>query len=68
MLTDIEGRPLEFAVVLDNGYQAVCDNRNIDLYPNSVLGVSPKGSHSEMLLYPSEEQLNLPSMVVESNA
>ena len=52
---DIKGRSLEFAVVLDNGNQAVCDNRNIDLYPNSVLGVSPEGCHSEMLLYPSEE-------------
>ena len=64
---DIEGRPLEFAVVLDNGYQAVCDNRNIDLYPNSVLGVSPEGCHSEMLLYPSEEQLNLPSLLVQQS-
>ena len=64
---DIEGRPLEFAVVLDNGYQAVCDNRNIDLYPNSVLGVSPEGCHFEMLLYPSEEQLNLPSLLVQQS-
>ena len=64
---DIKGRSLEFAVVLDNGYQAVCDNRNIDLYPNSVLGVSPEGCHSEMLLYPSEEQLNLPSLLVQQS-
>lgn len=62
---DIEGRPLEFAVVLDNGYQAVCDNRNIDLYPNSILCVAPEGCHSEMLLYPSEEQFNLPSLFVK---
>lgn len=53
--------------MLDNGYQAVCDNRNIDLYPNSVLGVSPEGCHSEMLLYPSEEQLNLPSLLVQQS-
>ena len=62
---DIEGRPLEFAVVLDNGYQAVCDNRNVDLYPNSILCVAPEGCHSEMLLYPSEEQFNLPSLFVK---
>jgi len=52
---DIERCPLEFTVVFDNGYQAVCDNRNIDLYPHSVLSVAPKGRDSEMLLYPSEE-------------
>ena len=64
---DIKGRSLEYAVVFDNGYQAVCDNRNIDLYPNSVLGISPEGCHSEMLLYPSEELLNLPSMLVQQS-
>lgn len=53
--------------MLDNDYQAVCDNRNIDLYPNSVLGVSPEGCHSEMLLYPSEEQFNLPSLLVQQS-
>ena len=62
---DIEGRPLEFAFVLNNGYQAVCDNRNIDLYPHSILGVAPEGRDSEMLLYPSEEQLYLPSLLVK---
>ena len=51
---DIEGRPLGLAVMLDNGYRAVCDNRNVDLYPNSILCVAPEGCHSEMLLYQSE--------------
>lgn len=62
---DIEGRPLEFAVVLNDGYQAVCYNRSIDLYPHSILGVAPEGRDSEMLLYPSEEQLHLPSLLVQ---
>ena len=64
---DIKGRSFEFAVVLDNGYQAVCDNRNIDLYPNSVLGVSPEGCYSKILLYLSEEQFNLPSLLVQQS-
>ena len=51
--------------MLNNGYQTVCDNRNIDLYPNSILGVAPEGRDSEMLLYPSEEQLHLPSLLVQ---
>lgn len=62
---DIEGRPIKFAVVLDNGYQAVRDNRNVDLYPDSILSVAPEGRHSKMLLYPSEEQFNLPSLLVK---
>ena len=64
---DIEGRPLELAVVLNDGYQAVSDNRNIDLYPNSVLSVAPEGRDSEMLLYPSEEQFYLPSLLVQQS-
>ena len=62
---DIEGCPLEFAVVLNDGYQAVSDSRNIDLYPHSILGVAPEGRDSEMLLYPSEEQFYLPSLLVQ---
>ena len=64
---DIEGGPLEFAFVLNNGYQAVCDNRNVDLYPDSILGVAPEGRDSEMLLYPSEEQFHLPSLLVKQS-
>ena len=61
---DIESRPLEFTFVLHNGHQAVCDNRNIDLYPHSILGVAPKGRDSEMLLYPSSEVKALIIMLI----
>ena len=62
---DIESGSFEYAIVLDNGYQAVCYNRNINLYSHSVLRVAPKGCHSKMLLYPSEEKFNLPSLFVQ---
>ena len=62
---DVECRPLEFAVVLYDGNQTVCDNRNIDLYPHSILGVTPKGRHAEMLFYPPEEKLHLPSLFIQ---
>lgn len=62
---DVECRPLEFAVVLYDGNQTVCDNRNIDLYPHSILGVAPKGCHAEMLFYPSEEKFHLPSLFIQ---
>lgn len=62
---DIECSSVEFAFMLGNGHEAVCDDRNINLYSHSILGCTPKGSDSQMLLYPSEEQLNLPSLFVK---
>ena len=62
---DIECRPVELAVVFYNGYQAVCDNRNINLYSHSILGIAPEERYPEMLLYPSEEQFHLPSLFVQ---
>lgn len=56
---DVESGPFEYAIVLYNGYQTVCYNRNINLYSHSVLRIAPKGSHTKMLLYPSEEKFNL---------
>lgn len=62
---DVESGPFEYAIVLYNGYQTVCYNRNINLYSHSVLRIAPKGSHTKMLLYPSEEKFNLPSLFVQ---
>ena len=62
---NIESRSVEFAVVLNNGYQAVCDNCNIDLYSHRILGIAPKGRYPEMLFNPSEEQFHLPSLLVQ---
>ncbi len=61
----IEGASVELAVMLNDGNETVCDDRNIYLYSDSILGCSPKGSYSEMLLYPSEEEFNLPSLLVQ---
>ena len=52
---DIECRPFELAVMLDNGHKAVCDDRNVNLYSHSIVSIAPEGRDSEMLLYPSEE-------------
>ncbi len=53
--------------MLDNGHKAVCDDRNVNLYSHSILSIAPEGRDSEMLLYPSEEQLNLPSLLVQQS-
>ena len=62
---DIEHCSSKLADVLYNGYEAVCDDCNIYLYPHSILTGSPKRKNSEVLLYPPEEQFNLPSLLVE---
>ena len=62
---DFESRPFEYAIMLNNGNQTVCYNRNINSYSHSVLRIAPKGSHTKMLLYPSEEKFNLPSLFVQ---
>ncbi len=61
----IEGASIELAVMLNDGNEIVCDDRNIYLYSDSILCRSPKGSDSEMLLYPPEEKFNLPSLLVQ---
>ncbi len=62
---DVECRPVELAVMFHNGYQTVCDNRNMDLYSHRILGIAPEERYPEMLLYPSEEQFHLPSLFVQ---
>ena len=62
---NIESRSVEYALLFDNGYLAVCNNRNLDLYSHRILSVTPKGRNPEMLLYPSEEQSHLPFLLVQ---
>ena len=62
---DIERRPVQLAVVLNDGDKAVCDNRNINLYSHCILGRAPKREHSEMLFYPPKEEFHLPTLLVQ---
>ena len=56
---------MQLAVVLNDGDKTVSDNRNINLYSNSVFGGSPEGKHSKMLLYPPKEEFHLPTLLVQ---
>ena len=48
---DIERCSSKLTVVLDDGYEAVCDNCNIYLYSHSVLAGSPKGEQTLAKIY-----------------
>ena len=39
----IECGPAQLAVMFDDSHETVCDNRNINLYPHSVLCIAPEG-------------------------
>ena len=51
--------------MLHNGYEAVGTNSRVNLYSDSVLSSSPELLDFEVLLKPLEEQLYLPTVLVE---
>ena len=51
--------------MLHNGNEAVGTDGRVNLYSDSVLGSSPKLLDLEVLLEPLEEQLYLPTVLVE---
>ena len=62
---DLEDRSAEFEVVFDNGDEAIGDDGHMNLYPDSILGLTPKCLDAEMLLDPLEEKFHLPSVSVK---
>ena len=64
-LQDFVGWTLQLHIMLDNIHETVSDNRNTDLYANSILGRAPKSLNLEMLLEPFEEQFDQPSFLIE---
>lgn len=57
----IVGGRFELHLVMNNGNQAVTDNRCVALDSDCVFGVSPELIDLQMLLHPFEEQLNGPT-------
>lgn len=64
---DLEDRPAEVEVVLNNGDEAIGDDGHMNLYPDSILRLAPKGLDSEMLLVPFEEEFHLPALAVKKS-
>ena len=51
--------------MLHNGYEAIGTNSRVNLYSDSVLSSSPELLYLEVLLEPLEEQLYLPTVLIE---
>ena len=62
---DLNDRPVQLKVVFDDTNDTIGDDSNVYLDTDSILRFSPKGFNSEVLLNPLEEQLNLPSVLVQ---
>ena len=64
-MQDLVGRAFQLHIVLDNRHKAVGSNSSRYLYSDCVLGSSPELFDLEVLLEPLEEQLYLPTVLVE---
>lgn len=62
---DLDDRSSNLEVVFNDCNETVCDNRNVYLYSDCVLGFSPKSFDLKMLLNPLEEYLDLPSVPIQ---
>ena len=62
---DFNDWPANFKVMLDDCDEAISDDGNVYLYAHSILRFTPETLDLEMLLDPLEEQLHLPSVLVE---
>ena len=62
---DFNDRPANFKVMFDDCNEAVCDDSNMYLYAHGILRLTPEVLDLEMLLNPLEEQLHLPSILIE---
>ncbi len=64
-LQDLIGRAFQLQVMLDNRHETVGSDGSTDLYSDSILRSAPELFDLEVLLEPLEEQLYLPSVLVE---
>ena len=64
---DLNNRSAQFEVVFNNSDKTVRDDGDMYLYADRILGFSPKGFDTEMLLDPFEKQLHLPSVTVKKS-
>ena len=62
---DLEHRPANLEVVLDDGNEAAGNDCDVNLYADGILRLSPESLDSEMLFDPLEEKLNLPPIFIK---
>ena len=59
------GAPVKFKLSCENCNGAICDDRYINLYPNSIFGISPEGLNTQMSLHPFKKGFHSPSVFIK---
>ena len=62
---DFHDGAVDLQVMFDNANETICDDGNVYLNTDCILGFSPKGLDPEMLFNPLEKQLNLPPVFIK---
>lgn len=62
---DLHDGTANLHVMFDDTNEAICDDGNMYLNAYGILGFSPEGLDSKMLLDPLEEQFDLPSVFIK---
>lgn len=57
--------PVKFKLSCENSNGAICDDRYINLYPNSIFSISPEGLNAQMSLHPFKEGFHSPSVFIK---
>ena len=57
--------PVEFKLSSKNSNSTICDNSYINLYPDSILSISPEGLDTQMTFHPFKEGFHSPSIFVK---
>lgn len=62
---DLHDRPAQLEIMFNDSNETIGDDSNMNLYADGILRLTPECLDSEVLLNPFEEQLNLPSVLVQ---
>ena len=62
---NLNNRPSDFEVVLDDSHKTVSDDGHMNLYSDCVFRLTPELLDLQMLLNPLEEEFHLPAIAVE---
>jgi len=59
--------PVKFKLSCYNRNGAICDDRYINLYPNSIFSISPEGFNAQMAFHPFKEDFHSPSVFIKES-
>jgi len=62
---ELQDTPVKFKLSCENSNDAICYDRYINLYPNSIFSITPEGLNAQMSLHPFKEGFHSPSVFIK---